>query len=573
MSVRRAWLAGVAVAAVLLASAGAFALAGPRADAVSGYRAYLDPEGAIVVLAADPAPPGGPITVSEARAGLARTLAGIPSASAAGAIAELLASAPDPELLRVVSSGVGGDGAIVSSYSAYLLAPTGMQLLAERVGGTDLWYDPPMTVLPESTEPGTTWSEAGTVSGVATYTMEGRLEEGTRDGCIRTLTRSVLALDGEEVRSLGQDTEWCLGQGSVSAVDLDNGLRVTVPDPPVTAPPLSAVPPPPAPTETGGLPLVAVSVRIAPAVTGGGIVLANATSGDVLLAAPPVVEGTVPVSWIQHPGGEVLGLTADEAGPVVGTTRREIVALDRAGRWSWTARVPEAAAGDPVIIGSVVVVALLDGTIVGLDRASGARTWTARMSDAVRAGPVRAGDRVVVADIAGEVAAFSEAGRREWTADTGPVLTALTPAADGSVAVADRDGRLTLVDGDGGTRWSAPLTGRALGSGAVAGSVIVVPSASGLQAHRRDDGELAWALPVAGEAAVWSTPVGDDVLVTTTGLVRRVSAAGEPITDAVVNDRDGAPADGLQVVWLGDVPTAVAANGAFLPLADVMVDP
>lgn len=567
MSARRAWIAGVAVAAVLVASAGAFALVGPRADAVSGYRAYLDPVGGIVVLTADPAAPGGPVTVSEAQAGLARTLAGVPSASAAGAIAELLASAPDPDLLRVFSSGVGGDGAVVSSYSAYLLAPNGLQLLAERVGGTDLWYDPPMTVLPESTAVGTTWSETGTVSGVATYTMEGRVEEGSREGCLRTVTRSVLALDGEEVRSLGQDTEWCLGQGSVSAVDLDSGLRVTTPDPPVAAPPLPPAPLPPAPTEIAGLPLIAAGIRLPPALTGGGVVLANATTGDVLFAEPPVVEGTVPVSWIQHPGGEVLGLTADEAGPVVGTTRREIVALDRAGRWSWTAAVPEAAAGSPVIVGSVVVVALLDGSLVALDRASGEQMWTARMSDAVRAGPVRAGDRVVVADIAGEVAAFSDRGRREWTASTGPVLADLTPFADGSVAVADRDGLLTLIDADGGTRWSAPLSGRALGPGAAAGPVVVVPTASGAQAHRLDDGATAWALP--GVGAVWATPAGDDVLVTSTGLVRRISSAGDPIAEAVVTDPDGAPADGLQVVWFGDVPAAVAGDGTWFPLVDV----
>jgi hypothetical protein len=107
----------------------------------------------------------------------------------------------------------------------------------------------------------------------------------------------------------------------------------------------------------------------------------------------------------------------------------------------------------------------------------------------------------------------------------------------------------------------------------VAGPVLALPTSEGVRGYRLADGELAWMIPTSGPVTVSPTPKGDSVLVTSTGSARLVGADGTVQAQTTVVELDGSPAEGIQVVWWGGQPTAVSADGSFIPLDSLVVAP
>lgn len=564
----------VGTIAVLVVAAVGFFAAVPKPHVQAGYREYLGPDGIEVVTTIPPAP-NGPFTVSQATSGFAEAVAGIPSSLAASGVAKAAAALPaDIEFIRSYFAGIAGDGTATTSYAVYALSSGGLLLAAERVAGTDLWYDPPMPVMPANPAPGMSWDGAGGVSGVATYAMTGTIEPATDAACIRTVVRSRIELAGKLARSVAQDTVWCRGRGSVRSEDLDSGVVAQVSDPPVPAPPrgapLATLAPPEAP---GVLPLLAPSVRLPPRVAGGWIAMANATGADVLLAGTAVADASTRIGWQQHPGGAILGLSVDQRGPIVATTKRQVIALDSAGRWRWTTSLPDAVAGTPVVVGQTVVVALLDGTVAGIDCATGAVKWSSRMSDAVVASPALAGDVAVVADIAGQVVAYGGDGVERWTASTGAVLGPISALPDGSVLIIDGDSEAHLLGPEGQPRWTVPLGSDPVGFAAQAGDLVIVPTEEGAAALAVIDGSQAWVAADWAGGQVWSLPSGAGVLVTAEGRAGRVDLVGHTTAVRAVEDPAGGLATGQQLLWLGGRPVAVTSRGSLIPLHDLVGGP
>ncbi|HYE96767.1 MAG TPA: PQQ-binding-like beta-propeller repeat protein [Rubricoccaceae bacterium] len=189
----------------------------------------------------------------------------------------------------------------------------------------------------------------------------------------------------------------------------------------------------------------------------------------------------------------------------VAAGKHGVVAYDLvAGRARWTLRRSPHAAGLLIAEGTLVSAAL-DGTVRGLDPATGAERWRLRPDSAAgyRATPVEAGGRVVVADDQGRVTALDPAtGAVTWTRrlET-PVLT--TPAvAHELVVVPTSRGRLFALDvRDGRVAWTFDAEDPEVrfASPAVAASQVYVGGTDGmLRALEARTGRAVWVFETDG---------------------------------------------------------------------------
>ena len=126
----------------------------------------------------------------------------------------------------------------------------------------------------------------------------------------------------------------------------------------------------------------------------------------------------------------------------------------------WTVDGPGPGSHAPVLLGPTLVVAAEDGTIIGLDAATGARAWESSIDGAVAAPLAGVDDRVLVGSTDGELVILSSVdGAVVGRIDThGPVKR--SPAiADGIAYVAADSGVVTAVDVAGGEAlWRLDLT-------------------------------------------------------------------------------------------------------------------
>lgn len=561
----KALAAGVTVVLTILGFA-ALSAAVPRPPERVGYLAYLNADAGPEIVRVTPDEGTGPITASSAESGLLGALSGIPSVTLTAAIAELAAPYGDGiSVLRSMNASASTDGARSAGLTVYFMSDEGLLKAGERgSSGVDLWFDPPVVELPADLTPGVTWVGEGDVSGVATYSVEGTVEADTDPECIRTVVATTLAIDGDVLDSTTVANTWCLGRGSVRAENLTTDTRFAVSDDP-TAPPLTRSPQPIAPQSLGALPFLAPRVLLPPALVGDALMMVNSASEDLLAAGTvPDDAGTLPVAWLQHPGGDILGLAGDGDSVYVTSTRRMVTAFDRAGRLRWFAPTADVSAGAPVVAGDTVVVALLDGSVVGLSAMDGRVRWQWRSGDSIATSPVHAGDLVVVADIAGEVTALTPDGAVAWSASSGPLPDPVSALVDGSILVADRDGLLTHIDAVGSVAWTATSTESMTSTAQSIGSVVAVPTSQGLVGRSAADGTVVWVSPDWPNAAL--ARVEGNVIVTSGSRVGVVDEAGSVSMVAEVSEPDGTPAEVLRVVDISGVPVVVTLNGTMLPI-------
>lgn len=475
----------------------------PFAHAPTGYRAYLAASGEplLVVDSNDRNPPA---TVSSATEGFPGTLAALPRDTAARLSRMIGSDVNDVQLERSFSTQVNSDGSILALTVISLVRPDGYSVaLTTTSDGNALTYLPPRTELPGSVMPGASWTSNGVLNFESPsvrrdnrFTYQGSIAAAeAREGhpCIAVVT----ALDQ---RSAGADpyvrtvrSTWCAGRGSVESVVLETAATSRVAAPGAVR--FAAVKPPAAapvtPGQTLASPFLAADIAVPPVVLGRLVISTSGSLGD-LDAVRPGPDGQR-VKWIQHPGGEVLGLAADDSLVFLTTSRPNLMAFDAAGRIHWLTRLPDAAVGTPICADGLVVVTLLDGTLRAYDSATGQERWKNRFDDTIAVPPVAAGDHIISADTSGLLRAVGPDGEVAWDKSLGPVRAPMTELPDGGVLVQDTGGTVYALDGSGRVRWTTELDTAVSGRGAVLdGDVIAVPIGSGVTGLRLGDGASAW---------------------------------------------------------------------------------
>jgi outer membrane protein assembly factor BamB/predicted phosphodiesterase len=227
---------------------------------------------------------------------------------------------------------------------------------------------------------------------------------------------------------------------------------------------------------------------------------------------PPLVP-----RWTQQVGGHILqaapvianGLVIETATDLGDDTTGGVVAIDLAtGTQVW--RTPAHARGGAAVSGSVVVVAQIDGTVLGLDLETGAILWsTALGSDASVQMPFIQG----------------------------------APAVDddGSVFIGNQHDFVKIDPTTGATSWNvdpiaipwdfSTIDSMAIGGGLVVGSVS---RTSGVVAWDRDTGAVVWPTPGTSATCTTTADCGanlecDNGACTVTEQVKAVN--GSPIID------------------------------------------
>lgn len=354
---------GVAALAV-----GAFAWVTPRDEPPAGFRAYLDLSDAPVVLDVSPAELAkrGPITATSSLSGFLSGLSGIPDqllAASVASAADEFGGADAVQVVRSMAASVRDDGSTASTFSAGLVTDDGLVKVAEiGSSGLALWYSPPQVELPADLTIGHAWSGNGSVNGIAAYEYEGRIEAANEEGCINTATTSRLIIEGSDPFESNLRTTWCLGRGSTASVDTDTGLTVSLASAPIVSILAASAPPTPRFVSAAALPFLSPTVSLPAVIAGDVLVLANSSSQDLVavqLVAPTGAaetaddeqSGVLPIAWLQHPGGEILGVTGDGQNVYVTSTTRTVTSFNRAGGLRWSMATSDVAGGTPAVLG------------------------------------------------------------------------------------------------------------------------------------------------------------------------------------------------------------------------------
>lgn len=212
--------------------------------------------------------------------------------------------------------------------------------------------------------------------------------------------------------------------------------------------------------------------------------------------------------------------------------------VDYEGTLRWIGDQVEAVTS-PVAAGNTVAVGTRNGTVAGIDFATGEARWAFPLSG-VEAPPATDGDRFYVADRRGRCHALDPAdGTAVWSQQLpGQVANAPVVAGD-RVLVGDADGNLTALDANSGEReWSRQLAddGTTVYPPAVRDFAYAPDGDGGLHAVDRT-GQVRWS--AAGSLAAWTNSGGFSDGATLAGDTLYLH--GSDGLTALAADRDGGP--------------------------------
>lgn len=412
------------------------------------------------------------------------------------------------------SSDTGAPGRPVTRTGRLLAAlPDGLELRVVSSTSGFAAFSPGILALPADPDQ-KSWTSTGTVSrgsgGIQLTDVQPYVAELSSrpagDGCVAVTSRIVV---GQEPAAVATDT-WCRGRG-VTATDEAGQVRAAVERTPswTGGGPVTM----PAPAALGGSwrferrnlhGVRPLTYRVRPAVLPGGLVVyENQSPGDLVARDWAAAEDADP-RWVAHPGGTINSVVA--VGPVViaTTTLRRVVAFGADGQYLWQVTLSDVSTVPMVALGSLVVVASLDGSLTAIDVATGTVAWQRSLPNEIRLPPVVDAGGVTVLDQAGNVCGFGADGTLRWQFKVSPPES-FTVTGD-AVVVASRSDRY-------------------------------------VRSHRLPDGTLAWRTPVAGTRTAL-LPAGERVVVRTFDTLLALSgtsgaadwALDQRVTDAVVHD-------------------------------------
>lgn len=204
----------------------------------------------------------------------------------------------------------------------------------------------------------------------------------------------------------------------------------------------------------------------------------------------------------------------------------------------------------PAIVGDVVVIGGLDGSIYGIDRVGGDRRWTVPTDGAVRSSAASSADLAIVGSDDGQVRAIRVGdGTVEWTIPInvtivgGPAVT-----ADSVYVAADR--LYAFAADTRQQRWAADIGGSSSSTPVVAGDRVIVGSndghvygfsvADGAESWRVSTGGPVLAPPVVADGVVYVGSRGRVVVAldAATGTVHWRTQVGAPVHGAVAVAQD-----------------------------------
>ena len=588
-----AWFAGFLAFVVGLAAL--FAVAARTSSGDEGYLAYVIPSGPPVAVVTDQPETVPPSTASAVVGSIAVIALSLPNSEMAGilfATADALGLDPlEARAVRTTQTWSFADGTPRANIGVYLLLDSGYANVAYF--STDgarapIYYSPSVTLLPADLTAGSRVEVESLVNfldpvTVTTTVLDDQVVApppgfiGDASTCINV--RSVFAQEFADPSLEGyvidQVDAWCAGRGTVasrsdSPFGIINALVVDAAE--VTWPEvLVSEPVTRLPGTQLRSPMLNNQFLRPPVSVPAGILAVNDTLGDlVVLTARDLGADDLglnsTVAWMQHPGGAVLGFTADDDLIAVTTSQRTLQAYDGVGRLRWSIPLPDVAVGAPVIVGQTISAALVDGSLRGFDAGSGRQLWSLRFPDIVSQAPVGNGDVVLGLDSEGRTLIVDSAGSVVASGELGPITEPVSALADGSFLVAHSNGSLTLLDAGGEERWSTTLASGSVNATAqLWGDLVAVPTSGGLLGLDAATGDTRWVLPQFTRSSLG--PMG---LLGQGGEVIRVDGDGRTELLAELRDLDNAVPLYTFITRLGGEWVAVSSGGTihYLGIAD-----
>lgn len=217
-------------------------------------------------------------------------------------------------------------------------------------------------------------------------------------------------------------------------------------------------------------------------------------------------------------GGPAIGSSV----VAVGTSDRAVVLLDRAtGQRIWRRHVPGTVAGGPLIVGAYVYVAtqaVPDGRVVALRLKTGVPAWSVR-TGGVSAPLALTDSTIIAATDRGSVMALDRAtGARRWERTLGRGTRATPVVTPLGIAVATIGDTLYLLDsGTGAVRARLATPGTIIGNLATDGHRLFAGTTAGhLLGITLPDLAVLWDRSV-GDAVYGATALAGDTLYAITG--------------------------------------------------------
>ncbi|MCC6175854.1 MAG: PQQ-binding-like beta-propeller repeat protein [Chloroflexi bacterium] len=477
----------------------------------------------------------------------------------------------------------------------------------------DIVFTPAPMTLPAQAAIGDTWSQAGTF-GAARYTWAGKLVEhgqydgpaGQFDDCILVETRFTTTNDAASTETLTRD-RLCAERGLIESETLDpatgqltqHTLTVTASGAlvhPGAAPPepalLAAAPEPEAldtwkmarlgrARATGDTSEATIQPLWIP--SDPPVVLAAGYQGDLVALDPG--EPGAPPRWSFHSGGTVFGQPSFDPATgriFFGSSDKRVYAVDARGLFLWSFETGDNVSSRPLVHADLAIVGSEDGTVYGLDAATGRQRWAFDAGAPVASWPASAGPVVVVGTDDGNVIALDPvSGRERWTYAASGAVEAPIVADGDLILVASRDGTLAALDQstctpDCSASWEVkPGGGLRTAPIIAAEQVLVVDEDGALIALDKESGKREWS--TSGPTYVGAPIlVGDSVLVaTSSGGVDRIGLdglrqGGWTATESATLGEEPSfrlgPAIGGSSAWIADTNAVVRRIGP--PMTD-----
>ncbi len=176
--------------------------------------------------------------------------------------------------------------------------------------------------------------------------------------------------------------------------------------------------------------------------------------------------------------------------------RARVFYLDRGPvKVLWRRHLQAGIKAAPLVLGKEVVVATLEGDVLGLSVKEGRTLWKVRLPAEVVGGPARLGKGFVLGCGDGKVYAFGPRGGRTWIFDAGTPVYAPPLVAQGRVYVGDTAGVFHALEGRTGKEaWAFHGAAYAIeAKAAVWGDLVLFGAWDGrLYALERKTGRLRW---------------------------------------------------------------------------------